>query len=172
MFLISISLVLKLYSVQFNCVQLFAAPWTAARQASLPSPTPGAHPNPCPSSRWCHPTISFSVVPFSSRPQSFPASGSFQSVSSSHQVAKILELQLQHQSIQWIFTLDFFRIDWFDILNVQRTLKTPPTPQFESINSSILSLLYDPTLTSIHDYWKNQSFDHIDLCRQSDVSAF
>ena len=43
-----------------------------------PSPTPGVHPNPCPLSRWCHPTISSSVVPFSSRPQSFPASGSFQ----------------------------------------------------------------------------------------------
>ena len=43
-----------------------------------PSPTPGVHPNPCPSSRWCHPTISSSIVPFSSCPQSFPASGSFQ----------------------------------------------------------------------------------------------
>ena len=43
-----------------------------------PSPTPGVHPNPCPLSQWCHPTISFSVVPFSSCPQSFPASGSFQ----------------------------------------------------------------------------------------------
>ena len=43
-----------------------------------PSPTPGVHPNPCPSSQWCHPTISSSVVPFSSCPQSFPASGSFQ----------------------------------------------------------------------------------------------
>ena len=43
-----------------------------------PSPTPGVHPNPCPLSRWCHPTISFSVIPFSSQLQSFPASGSFQ----------------------------------------------------------------------------------------------
>ena len=43
-----------------------------------PSPTPGVHPNPCPSSRWCHPAISSSIVPFSSCPQSFPASGSFQ----------------------------------------------------------------------------------------------
>ena len=45
---------------------------------ACPSPNPGVHPNPCPSSRWCHPTISSSVVPFSSCPQSFPASGSFQ----------------------------------------------------------------------------------------------
>ena len=59
-------------------VPLFATPWTAARQASCPSPTPGVHPNPCPSSRWCHPTSSSTVIPFSSGLQSFPASGSFQ----------------------------------------------------------------------------------------------
>ena len=59
-------------------VWLFATPWTAACQASRPSPTPGVHPNPCPLCRWCHPIISSSVVPFSSCPQSFPASGSFQ----------------------------------------------------------------------------------------------
>ena len=45
-------------------------------------------------------------------------------------------------------------------------------PQFKTINPSLLSLLYDPTLTSIHDYWKNYSFDYMDLCQQSDVSAF
>ena len=65
-------------SVQsLNRVWLFATPWTAAHQASYPSPTPRVHPNSCPTSRWCHPTISSSVVPFSSCPQSFPASGSF-----------------------------------------------------------------------------------------------
>ena len=58
-------------------VRLFGTPWITARQASCPSPTPRVHPNPGPSSRWCHPAISSSVVPFSS-PQSFPASGSFQ----------------------------------------------------------------------------------------------
>ena len=64
-----------------------------------------------------------------------------------------------------------FRIDWFDLLAIQETLKeSSPAPQFESINSSALSLLYDPTLTSIHDYWKNYSFDQMDLCWQSDVS--
>ena len=71
--------------VQFSSVQslsrvrLFATPWTAAHQASLsPSPTPGVYPNSCPLSRWCHPTISSSVFPFSSCSQSFPTSGSFQ----------------------------------------------------------------------------------------------
>ena len=65
-------------SVQsLSSVQLFAAPRTAAHQASCPSPTPGACSNSCPSSQWCHPTILSSVVPFSSCLQSFPASGSF-----------------------------------------------------------------------------------------------
>ena len=59
-------------------VWLFVTPWTAAHQASCPSPTPGAWSNSCPSSWWCHPTISSSVVPFSSHLQSFKASGSFQ----------------------------------------------------------------------------------------------
>ena len=58
-------------------VQLFATPWTAAHQASLPSPTPRACSNSCPLSWWCHPTISSFVIPFSSCFQSFPASGSF-----------------------------------------------------------------------------------------------
>ena len=52
-----------------------------------------------------------------------------------------------------------FRIDWLDLLAVQGTLKSSPTPQFKSINSSALSFLHSPTLTSIHDYWKNHSLD-------------
>ena len=72
-----------------------------------PSPTPRAYSNSCPLSRWCHPTISSSVVPFSSCLQSFPALGLFQGVSSSHQVVKVLEFQLQYQSFQWIFRTDF-----------------------------------------------------------------
>ena len=72
-----------------------------------PSPTPGACSNSCLSSWWCHPTISSSIVPFSSCLQSFPASGLFQWVSSLHQVAKVLEFQLQHQSFKWMFRTDF-----------------------------------------------------------------
>ena len=64
-------------SVQsLGCVRLFVNPWTAAHQASLSIPTLRVYPDSCPSSWWCHPTISSSVVPFSSCPQSFPASGS------------------------------------------------------------------------------------------------
>ena len=61
----------------------------------------------CPSSWWCHPTISSSVIPFSFCLQSFPASGSFKWVSSLHHMAKVLEIQLQHQSFQWIFRTVF-----------------------------------------------------------------
>ena len=52
-----------------------------------------------------------------------------------------------------------FRIDWFDLLAVQGTQESSPTPQFKSISSSALTFLYSPTLTSIHDYWENHSFD-------------
>ena len=69
----------------------------------------------CPLIQWYHPTISSSVAPFSFCPQFLPASGLFQWVSFLHQVAKILELQLQHQSFRWIFRIDFFSIDWFDL---------------------------------------------------------
>ena len=65
-----------------------------------PSPAPRIYSNSCPLKQRCHPTISSSVIPFSSHLQSFPASGSFPRVSFSHQVAKILEFHLQHQSFQ------------------------------------------------------------------------
>ena len=64
------------------------------------------------------------------------------------------------------------QIDWFDFLAVQGTQESSPTPEFKSINSLVLSFLYGPTFTSIHNYWKNHSFDQMDLCWQSNVSAF
>ena len=101
-----------------------------------PSPTPGVHPNSRPSSRWCHPIISSSVIPFSSCLQSFPASGSFQmsqlfasggqsiGVSASTSV-----LPMNTQS---------FRMDWLDLLSVQGTLKS--LLQHHSSKASILRL--------------------------------
>ena len=83
--------------------------------------------------------------------------GLFQWVSSLHQIAKILEFQLEHQSFWWISGLISFRMDWLDLLAVQGTLKN--LVQHQSINSSALSFLYNPTLISIHDYWKNNSID-------------
>ena len=60
--------------------------------------------------------------------------------------------------------LTSLRIDWFDLLAVQGTLKSSLAPQYESINFSALSLLYGPTLTYVHDYWKTHNFDYMDLC--------
>ena len=105
-----------------------------------PSPTPEAYSNSCPLSRWCHPTISSSVI-LSPSPPALNLSqhqGLFQWVSSSHQVAKVLEFQLQHQSFQWIFRTDFFE-DWLvDLLAVQGTLKS--LLQHHSSKASVLSL--------------------------------
>ena len=100
------TLPLSISSVAQSCLTLRPH---GLQQASLPcpSPTPEVCTNSCPLSQWCHPTISSSVIPCSSCLQSFPASGLFQWVSSLHQVAKVLELQLQHQSLQWIFRTDF-----------------------------------------------------------------
>ena len=87
--------------------------------------------------------------------------GLFQSVSSSHQVAKVLEFQLQHQSSGLIS----FRMDWLDLLVVQGTLKSLLQHHNSKLaNLGVLSFLYSPTLTSVHDYWKNHSFDQADLC--------
>ena len=109
--------------------------------------------------------------PFSICLQSFAASESFQWVGSLHQMAKILELK--HQSFQWIFGVDFLQ-DWllWSPCCARDSQESFLAPQFKSINSLGFNLLYGPTLTSIHDYRKNHSFDHIDLCQQIDVSTF
>ena len=85
--------------------------------------------------------------------------GLFQWVGSSHQVAKVLEFQLQRQPFWWIFRTVSFRMDWLDPCSPRDSQESSPTPQFKSINSLALSFLYSPALTSIHDYWKNHSFD-------------
>ena len=99
--------------------------------------------------------------------------GVFQWVNSSHQVTKVLELQLQCQSFSWIFRI-YFLYDWliWSPCSLRDSQDSSPAPQFKSINSSVLSLLYGPTLTSIHDYWKNHSFNSTDFCQQNDVSTF
>ena len=94
---LSVSVSVQLLSL----VRLFATHEPQHARPPCASPTPGVHPNPGPLSRWCHPTISSSVIPFSSCLQSFQHQGLFQWVSSSHEVAKGLDFQLQHQSFQW-----------------------------------------------------------------------
>ena len=101
------------FSETVGLVQLLSRVWLFVTHGlqhtrlPCPSPTPGACSNLCPSSWWCHPTISSSVI---SCPPAFHLSqhqGLFQEVSYSHQVAKLLEFQLQYQSFQWIFRIDF-----------------------------------------------------------------
>ena len=99
--------------------------------------------------------------------------GIFQWVESLHQVAKVLEFQLQDQSFQWIFRVDFLS-DWLvqSPYCPRDSQESSPAPQSESVNSPVLISFYDPTLTSIHNCWKNHSFDCTDLCQQSDTSVF
>ena len=125
-----------------------------------PSPTPGVHPNPCPLSQWCHPTISASIVPFSSCLQSFPASGYFpmsQPFASGGQSNGVSA----STSMFPINTQDWSPLGWLvgSSCSPRDSQEYSPTPQFKSINSSAFSFLYSPVLTSIHDYWKNYSFD-------------
>ena len=136
-------------------------PWTAACQASCLSPIPGVYSNSSPLSWRCHPIISSFVIPFSSRPQSFPASGSFQmSQFFASGGQSIGSFSFSISPSNEYSGLISFRIDWLDLLAVQGTLNSLlQHQQFKSINSLALNFLSSTTLTSIHDYWKNHSFD-------------
>ena len=136
-----------------------------------PSLSPWAFSNSFLLSQWCQPTISSSVTPLSSCPQSFPALGSFpmsrffisggQSIAAS---VSILPVSIQ----------DWFPLGWTAWCPCcpRDSQECFPVSQFESINSSVLNLLYSPTLTSIQDYWKNHCFDYRDFCQQSNISTF
>ena len=148
---------------EFSCSVVSNSLWPHGLQhARLPctSPTPGTYSNSYPLSWWCHPTMSSSVIPFSSTFNLCQHQGLFKWVSSSHQVAKLFEHQLQYQSFQWIFKTGFLW-EWlvWSPCGPRDSQESSPTPQFKSINSLVLSLLLGPTLTSIHEYWKNLSFD-------------
>ena len=123
--------------------------------------------NSCPSSHWCHPTILSSIVPFSSCLQSFPASGYFPRSQFFASGGQYWSFSFGISPSNEYSRLISFRINWFD-LAVQRTLKR----LLQHHSWKALSFLYGPTLTSIHDYWKNHSFDYTDLCWQSNISAF
>ena len=86
--------------------------------------------------------------------------GLFQWVNSSHQVAKVLEFQLQHQSFQWTPRNALLQDGLVGSpCSPRDSQESSPTPQFKSINFLVLSFLHSPTLTSIHDHWKNHSLD-------------
>ena len=133
-----------------------------------PSPTPRVYPNSCPLSRWCHPTISSSVIPFSSRLQSFPASGSFQMSqffpSGGQSIGASASALVLPMNIQ-----DWSPLGWTGWISLQSKglsrvfSKKTFEPRFKSINSSALSFLHSPTLTSTHDHWKNHSLLYFGL---------
>ena len=132
-----------------NCLQPHGLQHT---RLPCPSPTSGTYTNSFPSHWWYHPTISSSVVPLSSCLQLSQHQGLFQGVSSSYQVAKALEFQLQHQSFQWTPRADLLQNGLVGSPCCPRdSQESSPTPQFKSISSLALSFLCSPTLTSIHD---------------------
>ena len=123
-----------------------------------PSANPGVYLNSYPSNRWCHPTISYSLVPFSSCLQSFPASGSFP-VSSLPQKAKYGRFNFSISPTNEYSGLISLRILLVGSpCSPRDSQESSPTPQSKCINSSVISFLYSPTLTCVHDYWKNHSF--------------
>ena len=138
-----------------------------------PSPTPGTCSNSCPLSRWCHATILSSVVPFSSYLLCFLASGSFPMsllfTSGGQSIGASVSASVCPMYIQ-----DWFPLGWtpWPPFSPRDSQESSPTPQFKSINSLVLSCLYSPILTSIHDYWKNHSFDSMEFSWQSSGFAF
>ena len=123
-------------------VRLSATPWIAACQASLTITNSSIHPNPCPLSRWCYPAISSSVVPFSSCPQSLPASGSFPVSQLFAWGGQSIEVSAS-ASVLPMNTLDWSPLEGLvgSPCSPTDSQESSPTPKFKSINSSVLSFL-------------------------------
>ena len=165
-------------SVQFSCsVVSHSLQPHGLKHTRLPcpSPTPRACSSSCPSSQWWHPTISSSVILFLSCFQSFPASGSFttsQFFASGGQSIGVWKGFSISPSNDYSGLISF-RIDCIDLLAVQGTLKS--LLQHHSSKAPILwhSVLFMVQLLNLCvTTGKNHSFDYIDLCQQSNVSAF
>ena len=144
---------------QFSLVQSLSDELQHAR-SPCPSPSPGVHSDSRPSSLWCHLAISSSVIPFSSCPQSLPASKSFPmsqlfAWGSQSTGASALESFLPEKSQGWCPS------EWTGWISLQSKglSRVFSNTTVQNINSSALSLLHSPTLTSIHDHWKNHSLD-------------
>ena len=133
-----------------------------------PSPSPRVCTNSCSLSQWCHPTISSSVFPFSSCLPSFPSVRVFSDESALHiRWSKYWSFSFSISSSNEDLRLISFRKDWLDLLSVQGTLKS--LLQHHSSKTSTLQhspFFYCPSLTSVHDYWKNHTFDYANLCRE------
>ena len=157
-------------------VWLFVTPWIAAHQVSLSSPTPGVHSNSCPSSQLCHPATSSFVVPFSSWPQSLPASGSFpmsqllawggQSTGVSASTS-VLPMNTQDLSPSG-------RTGWISLHSkgLSRVFRSTTVEKHQFFGTQLSSQSNSHIHTWLHDHWKNHSLDQTYLCWQSNVSAF
>ena len=152
-------------------VRLFVTPWITAHQASLSINNSQSLLKTCLLSRWCYPAISSSVFPFSSCFQSFPASESFpmsQFFASGGQCigvsvsASVLPMNIQN----------WFPLGWTGWISLQSKGLSRGFSNTTVQKHQFFSYLYSPTLTSIHDYWKNHSFDYMDLWQQRPLSLF
>ena len=152
MFLVQFSLSVVSNSLQPHGLQHNRPP--------CPSPARGVYSNSCPLSRWCHPTVSSSVIPFSSCLQSFPESGSFQMsqlfASGAQSIGVSTSASVLPMNIQ-----DWFPLVWTGWISLQskglsRVFSNTTVQRHQFFT---LSILYSPALTSVYDYWKNHSFD-------------
>ena len=170
-----LSELLLIISVQsLSCVWLFVTPWITAPRASLSITNS--------QSLLKHMALE-SVMPSNHLILCYPLL-LLPSIFSSIRVFSDESVHLVRWPKYWSFSFSIspsneyselisFRMDQLDLIAVQRdSLESSPTPQFKSINSSVLSFLHSPALTSILAYWENHTFDYMDLCWQSNISAF
>ena len=157
----TVLLVLLLFNraVVSNFLQLHGLQHT---RLPCPSASPRICSNSCPFSQWCHQTISSSVIPFPSFLQSCPASVSFPIsqyfTSGGQSIGVSASASVLPRNIQCWFPLGL--TDLIFLLSPRDSQESPPAWQLEGISSSVLTLFHCPAITSIHDYWKNHSFDY------------
>ena len=145
------------------------------KHTRLPCPSlfPGACSNSCPLSPWCYPAISLSVSPFSSWPQSFPASGLFPMswlfASGGRSSDTSASASVLPMNIQGWFPLGLTALISLQSKGLSRVSSRTTVQKHQFFSAHVL---YGSTLPSIHNYWPNHNFNSTDLCRQSNVSAF
>ena len=159
----NVLLLIQFSSVQFSRSVVSDSLWPHESQHArppCPSPTPGVHPNSCRSSQWWHPATSSSVVPFSSFPQSLPASGSFpmnQLFAWGGQSTRVSA----SASVLPMNTQDWSPLGWTGWISLQSKglSRVFSNTTVQKHQFSVLSFLHSPTLTTIHDHGKNHSLD-------------
>ena len=163
--------------IQFSSVtQSHLTLWSHELQhsrPSCPSPTPGASPNSCPLSQWCHPTISSSVIP-----PLLLLTSTFPSIRVTSNESALYIRWPKYWSFSFnispVNTKDWSPLGWTGWISLQskglsRVFSNITVQKHQFFGTQ---LSFSPTLTSIHDHWKNHSLDYTDLCWQSNVSAF